>query len=233
MKKKTHKLIFILIICLISGCVLNNHKYESSSPTGKYRLLFNTIPKRNSSSLISQDVYFSLYSEASTMFENRLFFESGSWDKSFHEKYPDLRWVANNVFRLGEKIEPDKSLYDEVTINNYTDKAVFLLSIKGKGYEEFLIINLLPHSTVNIYTQTQTDSDSSWIAARAEFDNNKIVSSGMNFRIKGQYRGMMHYCVSITDQEIIVQSQEFEGVLVLSETDKTKNKSIPKGCLIR
>ena len=233
MKKIAHKLILVPIICLISGCVLNNHKYESSSPTGKYRFQFSTIPKKGSISLISQDIYFSLYSEAGTMFENRLFFESGSWDKSFKEKYPDLRWVATNVFRLGEKIEPGKSLQDEITIRNDTNNAVSLLSIKGKGYEEFLVINLLPRSTIQLHPQTQTDSDSSWIAARAEFDNSKIVSSGMNFRIRGQYKGMMHYCVSITDQEIIVQSQEFEGILVLSETDKTKNKSTPKGCLIR
>lgn len=221
--------LIILILSLLSACTAKRQVFETTSPTGKYKFHFEAVRRGNMFSLNSQgyNSYYSFYQENHAIFENHVFLEHEFRYRSFEDMFPYLQWVADNILRMGSKEQLTEAPHDEVKISNDTEMIVPLLIIRAAPYETFLVTNLHPRQQIQIYVPSQANQDYSWVEAAIDSQTGVRVSGGQNFRILGQQNGIAHYCLSIREREIVVSSQEFNGVETLPGD---KKKITPKGC---
>jgi len=78
--------------------------------------------------------------------------------------------------------------------------------------ECFFILNLQPQSSVQLLALPQWQwGDGSWISARVRFDDGTLIYGGQNFRFGSSGKGPGHYCLTVKNEEAVIQSREFEG----------------------
>jgi len=206
MKKAALMVILVIVVAVVISCSVNPFRRSpaeliSRSPNKTYRI---HLQDRKEGDHI---VRFDATKGDQTLIQNEIFFAD-----SHPFIYPELKylWTAENVLRFGEfdpSVKPD-----EISIMNNTDRVVRYLKIEAQN--TYLLLDVEPHSTTRLFPSPQTDkqSDISWVEGFGKFaDGANVASWGMNFHVRGKYISPAHYCVSILDREVVVQSKEFEG----------------------
>jgi len=153
------------------------------------------------------------------------------FDRRFGDEYSESLWLSENLLRLGSGPKCPVEQCDRILVSNETTKLVVYFMVESRS-EMFLILELNPQSTIRLYAQPQTDqgADLSWIGYAGQFDDKtSIPGDGMSFRIRGKYKGVANYCITIRDGAVIVNSADFEGVKFLSGVEKTTPKATDCG----
>lgn len=127
-------------------------------------------------------------------------------------KQPQLSWVHENAFRLGDEGQWPEAECDVLLVNNGTTNSLSYLMVGGARREKFFILDLQPEFSVKLYAMPQWQrGDMSWIAASGRFSDGRSIDAGQNFIIHDSGRGPGHYCLTIKDDQITIRSREFEG----------------------
>jgi hypothetical protein len=120
-------------------------------------------------------------------------------------------WISDSIIKYGEIIESvPESKMDEVTVTNETNQSINYLVVEAN--EKFLILDIQPQSSVKFLAYPQ--SWLNWISGEGKFSSGKAIPFvGKNFRIGDDRESHVpkHYCVSIKDNEMLIQSEEIKG----------------------
>lgn len=182
----------------------------SESPNKTYKVQINSEPYLNEM-FSEQQVWYSLYKDNKTVFEKEpLYRKEGEF---FLDKYPSNEWVAENVFRLGRKTQSN-GRYDDVMVYNSTLRKITCVQFETGVPEKFFVLDLKPGMGVNLHTQVERDPSitSLWTSAGVRFEGDNYSSIiYATFKIKSNSLGPWHFCVNVTDSEILVSCKELEG----------------------
>jgi hypothetical protein len=157
-------------------------------------------------------VKFKLSKSGQLIIQNEWLYRGDSLDSRFGDLFPQYNWVSNSIIRFGGGDINTPSQSDEVKVTNETDELITYLAIIIEKQEMFLIFDLQPHYTITLSVHPQTDQrmDSSWINCWGKFKDDKAVpQKGVNFRIRGKYKGPAHYSIIIRETGVAITSQEF------------------------
>lgn len=126
--------------------------------------------------------------------------------------HPQLAWLYENTFRLSEHASLPESESDVLLIRNDSAHTISYLSVSGGMDEWFFILNLQPRSSVKLLALPQwKQGDLSWVSAKGRFGDDIPTYGGQNFKIAASEKGPGHYCLTVRDDEMVIQSREFEG----------------------
>ncbi|MCI0561564.1 MAG: hypothetical protein MN733_24005 [Nitrososphaera sp.] len=210
------------IICLMSLCCFSltscrqppkPYSITTISPSQKYKVRLDEKVVTKNYLSFGYEVYLSVLKEDKQIVDGLQLSRSHEFDRRLAEKYHYNSWEADNVVRLSDRELEPISECDTVLVHNNANKTISFLQISGKGYEMFLIFDLQPGYKVKLYItpQTRRGEDHSWIGATGRFDDGSITSGGNSFRSKTGYSSPIHYCMTIIEGLIHIESQELEG----------------------
>jgi len=148
--------------------------------------------------------------------ENEGLYGGDVYDDRFLDLFPVHDWISESIIRFGKKDTIPQSQHDEVYVANNTNQVITYLTLRAKKDEMILQFDLQPKSVVKLYVEPQSDqrADLSWIWCKGKFvSGQNILETGTNFKIRGKYNGPAHYCVSVKDQQVSIESREFEGYI--------------------
>ena len=189
-------------------------KFDTRSPNSIYSVQIERRQhKPTKQESYSWDLILSVSKQGQSLMSNT---QVDDGDVSTHltlPKYPELNWVSENVFRLGEKNALPELQCDMLFVHNSTEKTVQHLIVEGHYSEAFFVIDLQPGASVTLYAQPQTDKgqDRSEMAAHGQLVDGKKFNGYVSFEIRGLYKAPAHYCLTIQDDEVTIRSHEFEG----------------------
>jgi hypothetical protein len=155
------------------------------------------------------EVRFSAFNGDRALANDELLWNDTSSNSRFFESYR-YRWVNNSVLQFGWDDSLPKSKLDEVIVFNGTALPVDELRIKAGDL--FLILDLEPKAATTFSVDPQ--SWLSWIACEGSLGpGRRIPYRGVNFFIRDNHDTHVpqHYCVSIRDDGVVIQSREVDG----------------------
>jgi hypothetical protein len=155
------------------------------------------------------EVRFSAFKGNRVLAQNELLWDDTSGDSRFFESIKP-RWINDSVLKFGGDESLPESKLDEVNVFNDTSQPVDHLLIKSSDF--FLVLDLQPKTAVRLFPNPQ--SWLSWISCEGRFGSGKpIPFEGVNFFIRDDRDSHVsqHYCVSIGDNGVLIQSREVEG----------------------
>jgi hypothetical protein len=218
----THIISLITLIVnfsfIFSSCsIFSPTELITSSPDKVYKVHLMEMEESGT----DYQVKFSVEKQGRMLIEDKIFHsDSGKFISSGLK----TNWLSNNVLALRYLDSSEKP--DEISVENQTDKVIRYLKITAR--DRFLILELQAHSKTQLsaYPQTDKTADISWIGGVGMYDDGQMLPAwGMNFRIRGKYISPAHYCVLIKENEVLVQSKDFEGFLDKIEVPEAKNSS--------
>lgn len=144
------------------------------------------------------------------IFENLSIYSGDGYDEGFKALYPDYRWLSDSVLEFGQNKNFSQPQQAEVYILNQTQKTIPYLYVSAGKYYIFLLFDLPPGSTTKLLLNLQF-----WervIGCEGKFDDNtNIPFRNVSFSSKDETSADAHYCISISDSDIRIESREFEG----------------------
>lgn len=232
------KAVYIAIVFLTSCFRSTLYDVVTSSPLGTYKVrLYEVNESTGNEDPWPYKVFLDVTKLTEKVVSGELVSVSEGWGGRFKGAYPTYSWVSENVLRLGGTDAIPESLCDTVDIHNSTLRTITYIMVSGRKRrpgEKFLVLNLMPNSTVSLKAQPQTDqgADMSWIAGQVKFaDGKSIPTTGANFEVSGLYKGPSRYCLVIKDSEVVIRSIDFEGIKFQAgsrvSTPKVADCSIP------
>lgn len=217
------KLLLVVITMFTISCITIPYKRVASSPSRTYEVrLGEEIESETSGDPWPYKVFLSVSKHGRLTIDKELIYSNDSWDLRFGDICPEYTWVSDNILRLGGKHTLPESSCDVITVRNQTASDITYLMLTGmmrKPGEVFLLLDLQPSSTVKLHAQPQTDkiADMSGLSCHLQFaDGREIPTTVMNFYIHEVYKGPARYCLTIKDNEIIIRSEDFEGIKFVS-----------------
>ncbi len=217
------KLLLVTTTVFMASCIKIPYKLVTSSPSSTYEVrLGEEIRPEDSGDPWPYKVFLSVSKHGRSVIDRELVYSNDSWDLRFGDICPQHTWVSENVLRLGGEHTLPESSCDVITVRNQTANDITYLMLSGmvrRPGEKFLLLDVPPSSTIKLYAQPQTDKvgDTSGFSCHLQFaDGREIPTTGMGFRIRGVYKGPARYCLTIKDNEVIIRSEDFEGVEFVS-----------------
>jgi hypothetical protein len=172
----------------------------------------------------SNEVRFSLLKEGRALVKNAGLWSGDRYGGRFLDALPEHKWLSDSILRFGDKDTIPQELHDEILISNSSSKTISYLRVGAWPAEIFLLINLEPGAVRRLaaYPQSDQGSDASWVSCYGRWEDGKdIPIEGMNFDIRGRYKGPAHYCIVIKGEGVQIESKEFEGFNIDASGIKT------------
>jgi hypothetical protein len=163
------------------------------------------------------EVRFSAFKDEQALIENEGLWEDTSSDMRYFDVYKP-QWISDSVLKFSDSRTFAENKMDEVVVLNNTNQPIGYLLVNAG--ERFLILDLQPNEKVKLSTTPQ--SWASWISCGGNFQvSKKKFYSGVNFSIHdgNENHVSQHYFVTVKDDEVLIQSQEFEGYKSTKEVD--------------
>ncbi len=156
-------------------------------------------------------VSFSVLKQGLAIVTDEPLYQGDEYDDLFLNLYPIHEWVSDSTLRFGEKDILTRSQHDKIIVSNNSDQSIKYLGVNFGVSELFIIVELPPGKTIQLYTQPQTDkqSDFSGITCFTKIDD-RYVEKSAGFNIRGQYKGAATYYIDVEGPKINIRSQEFE-----------------------
>jgi len=215
MKKRVLISILIVVTTCMIGIFLSNSIPKSpvllstSSPSGLYKVSIEESTNPIDLALFSSDVSFSAYKNTALLVKSEHLVGFDNFPSQFLSIFPNAGWIGDNIliFRNKDYSEKDDD-FDRIVINNVSDRPLKYIRINTK--ELCLIFDLGPKQRLELNIPHQKWI--SWVEASGMFDDGtRIPSSGTNFSHKDQLGNSLHYCVSVINDRLVVQSPVMEG----------------------
>lgn len=202
-----------------------SYHIETASPDGRFKIgLEETVVEKEIPMLNSYQLFFSLTEQDKPAITRELIGRYGGLDGSYVNQYSIHHWLERNVLSLSRLPRNAQSEYDELLVNNGTEKIITWLYIQIAKKERLMVFGVPPQATIRIYAQPQTprESDSSWLGASCILgdgtsipDYSKPLGSyqgGKNFSFRRSLKGPFHYKLTIKNSEIMIESQELSAI---------------------
>ena len=157
----------------------------------------------------NSEVRFSAFKGEKALAQNEMLWDDPSGDARFFDSYK-YHWITDSVLKFGGDESVPQSKIDEVSISNDTNQPINQLVVNASDY--FLILDLQPKASVKVPADHQPWL--SWLSCGGSFSSGKpIPFDGVNFFIGDNQESHVsqHYCISIRDNGVLIQSQEIEG----------------------
>lgn len=202
-------IIHLLLAFTFTSCDLQSSSQETSITSASPSNIYSVGLQGDHSNANSPNkVLFTVEREGKVLLENE-----GLYDDSapFLQMYPTHLWVMENVLWFGGHDLTPSAKRDEVSVVNETNKVISYLSVDAS--DMFLLLEVQPRSLTRLLTRPQTDqtADISWVSCFGKFADGRDKGGGRNFSIRGKYVSPAHYCIVIREEEVVIQSREFEG----------------------
>jgi hypothetical protein len=167
------------------------------------------LPIHLDSRRFSSEVRFNAFKGGQSLAQNEMLWDDPSGGARFFDSYK-YRWINDSVLKFGWDESVPQLKNDEVVVSNDTNRPINQLVVNAN--EHFLILDLQPKSSVKLSAYPQ--SWLSWVSCKGSFASGKSIPfDGVNFFIRDNRESHVsqHYCISIRDDELLIQSQEIEG----------------------
>lgn len=208
-------ILFIGLQLFAISCLTRSYAFTTTSPRRTYTV---NLTERQSNSGSKEPYRYSIglkvMKQEEVVVDEPRFSGRDEFDRRFGDEYQESEWLSENVLRLGSKQSQTQGTKDIIYVRNGTSQNIAYLMIKGKS-ELFLTFDLQPNSDLKLYAMPQTDKDAdmSWIGYGGQFsDGRNITTGGMNFDIRGKYNNPAYYCVVINQDQVVINSRDFEGI---------------------
>ena len=220
--KAAHGIGLVIIIVnfsfIFSSCSFSSPTELTTSSPNK---LYKVHMKEKEESGTDYIVKFSVEKQGRMLIEDKIFHRDSG---EFIGTGLKTNWLSENVLTFGWLNSSEQP--DEISVVNQTDKVIRYLKVTAG--DRFLLLELQPYSKTQLlaYPQTDKTADISWIGGIGMYDDGQMIPAwGMNFRIRGKYISPARYCVLIKENEVVVQSKDFEGFLHNRDVQEAKNPS--------
>jgi hypothetical protein len=217
---KTFALIKYYLYCLglsalsLSCLTAGASQTTTTSPSKIYTVNFSEeIESKQGLMFENRVIWFSLIKNGVLTLDKELFArDKASKLPSFTEKYPYQEWREENILRLGGKNPLLNSRNNEVLVSNLSSNSIDYFDVITLQPERFLIFDLAPNTTVKVDSQPESASSSTFLAGGKFSGGQAMKRAQADFRIPENSSAPAHICIIITDQEITINSREYEGV---------------------
>lgn len=151
----THRFLFLIggVVTLFALSCGDSSKQEydvdKTSPDGVYRVKIEvrTKPPKGTREYTEHAKFqFLKGQEVIHEYEGE---ETDKFEPSFHDSYPVIEWVDNNVLRMGKE-HLGQPFYDELIVSNNTEEHIKYLDVSYGKNEMFWVFDLAPRSQVTL-----------------------------------------------------------------------------------
>lgn len=217
------KAVIILILLIVVGLACAFYfgmesppvSLNLSSPSNTYIIHLDEhadrylLPIHLDSRRFPSEVRFNAFKGERPLAQNEMLWDDSSGGARFFDSYK-YHWISDSVLKFGWDESVPQSKIDEVVVSNDTNQPINQLVVNASEY--FLILDLPPKSSVKLSAYPQ--SWLSWVSCKGSFASGKSIPfDGVNFFIRDNRESHVsqHYCISIREDELLIQSQEIEG----------------------
>ncbi len=197
-----------------------------ASPNKTYLVQLNEhadpyyLPIHLSSRRFASEVRFNLLKGEQTLAQNEILWDDSSDSRLDVYQY---HWVSDSVLKYDWDKSVPQSKMDEIIVFNETNQHIDYLIVEAS--EDFLIVDLQPGASVKLLAFPQ--SWLSWASCHGSFASGKIIGwNGVNFSIHDNHENHLphHYCLTVRDDGVSIQSQEIEGFKTVNGVKTTVPK---------
>lgn len=204
------------LVCCTNQSAARASQVMTSSPGRTYTVQFEeSVESQQGLMFDNRVVKFSLTKHGATVFNQELFSREKVDKPPFSQKYPRLDWRAENILRLGGDSLPESSC-DEIIVTNLTSKEIAYFDVITFQPERFIIFDLQPKSTVRLYAYPENDAtiaDQPFLVGGKFSDGQDIKTREVSFSRRANLPTVAHYCISISDEGIFMNSIEYDGMI--------------------
>ena len=191
---------------LTASCQTPPYSLVTTSPSRTYTVKLMEQKRPIKEPMYDHVVGLRVFTGARQIIDEPLFFAGDSFDQRFAMEYPEHEWITDDLLRFGKKIISANVITDIVLVNNDGKSEVAYLMVRA-GSEMLLLFDIQPGAAITLKAGRQADqrADLKWIGYGGQFsDGRKIRSGGVDFRLSGKYQIPGHYCITVTDDDVIV-----------------------------
>ena len=208
MKTKITPVVFLLIVIGVIGWQIENSPpgLSTISPNETYMVELTGDLEPGLIQIDEQVVSFNLYKSGVRVASNVQMTSFDFYEHGFLSQYPNYEWVNNNLLRFIDDNSPEPK--DSLLVSNRTESTILYLNISQ--LDLYLIFDIQPNSSVKI--KVPRYKWQSWVSVSGQFANGESIQfTGLNFFHQDKFDKPLHYCVSVTDNGVILNSLEVEG----------------------
>lgn len=194
----------------------------TSSPNKTYTVEFTGNKYAPSVPAVEHEARFNLFKNGQPLVINEYVDSYDSWDSDFARMYPEHKWISDSVLRIGSRISKSEESSDSLAVSNKTNKTVkFLRIVAG----DMLFTFEIPPNSRSEFSVPYL-GNLPWVTGEGEFaDGQKIKWNGVNFQNKERLKDSLHYCISVSDDYLKIESPLMNGYNGDGASDKP---NIPK-----
>lgn len=159
-------------------------------------------------------VWLSVLRDKTPLAERIPFYHADAPRPRFLEGHPVHSWLSDSILRFGNENPLPQSRCDTIVVRNSSSRVIKHLEVEGVTDEIFLVLDLKPNESVKLYSQPENDLGIRYssLGASGEFDGGpKGFDGTTSFDLRGGHVGPGHYCITVTDHEVSIKSEEFDG----------------------
>jgi hypothetical protein len=145
-----------IVVCVVSLLVLScgrasgqEYDLDKASPDGAHRVRIEVRAKPPKGTRDHTDYAKVQFFKGEQAVHEYEWEQSDQFEPSFHDSYPVVEWVDNNVLRMGKE-QSKQPFYDELVVSNNTDERIKYLGVDYGRYESFEVFDLAPGSHVTL-----------------------------------------------------------------------------------
>lgn len=215
--KTTGLIGFLITGLLLSSCSKKLYHLITTSPGNIYRVeLVEVKSEISSQDTFPYKVFLTVDKNKTQIINNEKLYYGDVWDTRFGVIAPMAEWMDEKIVRLARRHTKSIEHFDSIDFHNESTQLLDYVFISWtvsnpNPNESFVLVDIEPDEKINLQITSGLDNaDLSVISCQGRFrDGTRFGKTTKNFTIKGKYQSPSRYSVTVKDDKILLDSQEY------------------------